>query len=246
MTHSSSQAFDAYRQAFSDLIEELLRSRPEGLWKLLRLNKEEDAIFVWTAMYIIGDASMAIQNFLRFGLDGPAKYEDVGERYLRLYGLLNATYIQQDAVLKLYRLMSVPDPKNAKRRIESLQIRVLRHKVGAHGVDYLNRDIGKLESFVPVRARLEQFQCEYMNNETLALQRVDLKQCVEEHSKLMVQLLATIYEKTAKTAYKGNEKKLQKHKEKLQDLKIIRDGGVVMESPGGDKFVIQLNSYNET
>ncbi len=188
---------------------------------------------------------MAIQNFLRFGLDGPARYEDIGERYLRLYGLLNAAYIQQDAVLKLYRLMSVPDPKNVKRWIDSLQIRDLRHKVGAHGVAYVNKDIRTLESFVPVRARLEQFQCEYMNNETLAFQRVDLKQCVEEHSKLMVELLATIYEKATKTAYKGNQKKLEKHKEKLHDLGIIRDGGIIIESPGGDKLV-QLNVHHQT
>jgi len=190
-------------------------------------------------MYIVGDTSMAIQNFLRFGLDGPTKYEDEGERYLRLYGLLNASYIQQDAVLKLYKLMNVPYPKNAKQRIDRLQIRDLRHKVGAHSVDYMNKDIGKIEPFVPVRARLEQFTCEYMNNETLVLQRVDLKECVEEHSKLMVELLATIYEKAVKTAYKGNEKKLQKYKEKLDDLKIIRDGGVVMKAAGGDKLIIR-------
>jgi len=233
------EVLDAYRQALSDLISELLRARQEVLWKLLRLNKEKDSNFVWTAMYIVGDTSMAIQNFLRFGLDGPTKYEDEGERYLRLYGLLNASYIQQDAVLKLYKLMNVPYPKNAKQRIDRLQIRDLRHKVGAHSVDYMNKDIGKIEPFVPVRARLEQFTCEYMNNETLVLQRVDLKECVEEHSKLMVELLATIYEKAVKTAYKGNEKKLQKYKEKLDDLKIIRDGGVVMKAAGGDKLIIR-------
>jgi hypothetical protein len=233
-----SEALDAYRQALCDLISELLRGRQEVLWKLLRLNREKDSNFLWTAMYIVGDTSIAIQNFLRFGLDGPTKYDDGGERYLRLYGLSNASYIQQDAVLKLYTLLNVPDPKKAKERIDRLQIRSLRHKVGAHGIDYMNKNIGKIETFVPVRARLGQFTCEYMNNETQAIQRVDLKEYIEEHSKLIVELLARIYEKAAKTAYKGNEKKLQKHKEKLHDLKIIGDGGVVMKLPGGHTFII--------
>jgi hypothetical protein len=45
-------------------------------------------------MDIVGDASLAMYNFAEFSLDGPTKYEDTGERYLRLYGLLSAVYIQ--------------------------------------------------------------------------------------------------------------------------------------------------------
>jgi hypothetical protein len=79
-----------------------------------------------------------------------------------------------------------------------------------------------------------------MNNETLAVQTMDLKEFIEEHSKLLLELLATIYAKTVKTAYKGNEKKLREHKEKLNDLSIISNGGVVMETPDGSKFIIRL------
>ena len=240
MRQSFSQSLNKYREAFSDLIGELLQSSPEGLWKLLRLNKKEDSNFAWSAMYIIDDASTAIENFLRFGLDGPTKYDDTGERYLRLYGVLNATFIQQQAILKLYQLMNVPGLENTKKRIYELRIRELRHKVGAHGVDYSSTDSRKLESFVPVRVSLEQFSCDYMNNETLAVETVNLKEFVEEHFKLMLELLATIYEKTVKTAYKGSEKKLREHKEKLNDLNIICNGGVVMETPGGGKFIIRL------
>lgn len=224
MRRSLSESLDSYRQALNDLISELLRSREEPLWKLLRLSKEKDSNFVWTAIYIIGDTSIAIQNFLRFGLNGPTKYEDEGERYLRLYGLLNASYIQQETVLKLYTLMNVPNPKIIKQQIDHLQIRDLRHKIGAHGVDFVNKTNSKLEPFVPVRATLKQFTCEYMNNDTLAFERVNLKECIEEHSKLMVQTLATIYKKAANTAYKGNDKKLREHKEMLDDLKIIEGG----------------------
>ena len=62
-------------------------------------------------------------NFQKYGLDGPTKFEDLGEKYLRLYGFLNATYIQQAAVLSLYKFLNVPNPKEAKKRIEVLKIR---------------------------------------------------------------------------------------------------------------------------
>jgi len=244
MRRSFSESLNAYRQALSDLISELLRSREAALWNLLRLSKEKDSNFVWTAMYIIGDTSIAIQNFLRFGLNGPTRYDDAGERYLRLYGLLNAGYIQQEAVLKLYTLLNVPNPKEMKQRINHLQIRDLRHKIGAHGVDFMNKNISRVEPFVAVRATLKQFTCEYMNNDTQAFERVDLKECVEEHSKLMVEILATIYEKAAKTAYKGNDKKLREHNERLEDLKIMGDGGAVIKLADGKKLTIRLGSRN--
>lgn len=65
----------------------------------------------------------AMGNFQKYGLDGPTKFEDLGEKYLRLYGFLNATYIQQAAVLSLYKFLNVPNPKEAKKRIEVLKIR---------------------------------------------------------------------------------------------------------------------------
>ena len=117
----------------------------------------------------------AIRNFLKFGLDGPTRYEDIGERYLRLYGVLNATYIQQEAILNLYKLMNVPKWNNSKKDISLLKIREVRHKVGAHSNDYLNRSTDRLESFVPVRLCLSLYNCDYINNENLAVEHIDLK-----------------------------------------------------------------------
>ena len=70
--------------------------------KALRLNAPSDWEFICVAMDVVGDAALALGSFLRFSLDGPTRYEDVGEKYLRLYGLLSATYVQQEAIIKLY------------------------------------------------------------------------------------------------------------------------------------------------
>lgn len=118
-----------YADAFRELINDRVWSGKDEPSKLLRLNQESDWSFICVAMDIVGDASLAIDNFLEFGLDGPTKYDSTGERYLRLYGLLSAVYIQQEAVRKLFSLMNCPNPKQIKSKYDVLEIRLLRHQM---------------------------------------------------------------------------------------------------------------------
>ena len=99
-------------------------------------------------MPIIPDTNQAIQNFLRFGLDGPTKYDELGEKYLRLYGDLNATYIQQEALLKLYKLANAPNLKGTTAQTHSLRIRELRNKFGAHTINFSKSKEEPEESYV--------------------------------------------------------------------------------------------------
>src|SRR5215470_16355633 len=189
MTKSVVELLDTYAKAFRDLVNERLSGGKKSATELLRLNKKDDWGFICTSMHIVGDASTAIRNFLQFGIDGPTKYQDIGERYLRLYGVLNATYIQQQAIIKLYKLMNVPDPNDAKKKIEALRITEVRHKVGVHSVNYQNSNTSSIESFVPVRVSLSGFNCDYINNESLIIEHVDLKCCLEKHLTFMVDIL---------------------------------------------------------
>ncbi|MEM9391533.1 MAG: hypothetical protein AAGA02_13735 [Bacteroidota bacterium] len=47
-----------------------------------------------SGIFLLEDTSQAIDNYFEFGLEGPTKYKNFGERYLRLYGLLNSAYMQ--------------------------------------------------------------------------------------------------------------------------------------------------------
>jgi hypothetical protein len=239
MCHSTNDILDTYGQAFRDLINVKVWSRNKGVRELLRLNKDDDWNFICAAMDIIGDACAAIKNFLQFGLDGPTRYDEVGEKYLRLYGVLNATYIQQEAVLKLYKLTNAPKLKEARNQVESLQIREVRHKLGAHSTDYLNNTTRRIESYIPVRATLSGFICEYFNNETRSSKRADLRNCLNEHFEVLVDLMDKVYEKTVNTLYRGEKEKREEFLEKLKDLRVIKDGGLVVTSSEGRKIVIQ-------
>lgn len=74
----------------------------------LGLQLEDNWGFLCTSMDLIEDSNLAIENFAKFQLEGPTKYNDEGEKYLRLYGFLNAVHIQQNALVTLFALLKVP------------------------------------------------------------------------------------------------------------------------------------------
>ncbi|OGQ95132.1 MAG: hypothetical protein A2521_00280 [Deltaproteobacteria bacterium RIFOXYD12_FULL_57_12] len=172
---------------------------------------------------------------------------DTGEKYLRLYGVLNATYVQQQAIHNLFKLNNVPNPNKAKEKIEKLRIREVRHKLGAHSNDYLNRDENKIESYVLTRFTLSGYKCDFLNNETAKHESVDLKSDIEEHLNLMVELLDETFEKAIKTFYRSDGKKKDIFLEKLKDLRIEKQGGMVLQVPNGPKIIITMTTTrNET
>lgn len=237
----------SYVDAYRELVNSRTWSSEESIIKALRLNKDEDWGFICTAMDIVGDACLAIENFLRFGLEGPTRYDDTGEKYLRLYGVLNATYVQQQAIHNLFKLNNVPKPNDAKQKIENLRIREVRHKLGAHSNDYLNRDQNKIESYVLTRFTLAGYRCEFLNNETTKHEIVDLKSDIEEHLNLMVELLDETYEKAIKTFYRSAGKKKDSFLEKLKDLRIEKQDGMVFQVSNGPKIIITMaTTMNET
>jgi hypothetical protein len=79
---------EKYLSAFRDLINVKVFESDKSVKELLRLNTRADWEFLCAAMDIIADASAAILHVQMFGLSGPTKYDDMGERYLRLYGCL--------------------------------------------------------------------------------------------------------------------------------------------------------------
>ena len=66
-------------------------------------------------IFLLEDTSDATDNYNKFGLDGPTKYENIGEKYLRLYGILNAAYMQFITCHEFYRMFKVSGHKKFKK-----------------------------------------------------------------------------------------------------------------------------------
>lgn len=217
-----------YADAFRSLVNAKVWRRDEVPDKALKLNDRRDWEFICVAMDVVGDAALALGNFLRFSLDGPARYEDVGERYLRLYGLLSAAYVQQQAVLKLYSLMNCPKPKEVQAEFNNLDIRVLRHQLASHSLDFLAPGESKTQAFVPVRIGLSGFACMVTENRGGTTRTVQLDLAITEHCKAITSVLDRVYEKSVKTLFKGQADKISEFQRKLEDLRFIRDGNMII------------------
>ena len=194
-------------------------------------------------MDVVEDACTAINNFLKFGLNGPTKYDDVGEKYLRLYGILSATYIQQQALLKLHQLMNVPPSlEEGKKLVDGLLIRSLRHKLCSHSTNYHDKSSDSVQAYIPIRFDLENFNCTYATNGRGDHSSVDLKEAVDEHLMTMIELLDRILEKAQRTLFKGQEtsKNCIEFSEKLRELRILRKGGFVVQLPNSSKLIVTM------
>ncbi len=232
------KVLDEYSRAFRDLINEKVLPSKKSIKETLRLNKDDDWNFLCSAMDIIGGSSAALENFLRFGLDGPTRYNDVGEKHLRLYGALNATYMQQKALLKLYKLTNAPDLKETQAQIHSLGIREVRNKFGAHSIDFSkDRKTKQTESYAPAEVSLSGFRFQFFNQTTKKVEEVDLQESLDEHLKAVINSLDCICEKTINTLYRGDQKHLDEWNKKLEILRIKKGGGIVAPLPNGSKLV---------
>lgn len=200
----------------------------------LKLNSADDWGILCASMDVIDDSLLGIENFLKFGIDGPTRYGDIGEKYIRLYGALNATYLQQQAIINLFKISNTDSPGSAQDMINTLLIRTIRHKLGAHAVDYENKLDDVTESFVPVRFTLGGMECSYYNNRTLKQETVNLQDAIAEHLDLMATMYAELYEKSVRTIYKSNLDKIALLLKNVSDGQAKRNGDIVVRSPSGD------------
>lgn len=236
---SKIRAVESYSDAFRDLVNDRVGWKGEPARKL-RLNAEGDWSFICVAMDILGDASLALHNFVEFGIDGPTKYDDTGEKYLRLYGLLSAGYVQQQAALKLHKLMNCTHQKEFKAKADELKIRALRHQLASHSLDCIDYADKSVSAFVPIRIDLGGYNCTVTENRGDRSASYNLKNAVTEHCEFMLELLDAIYEKSHKTLFKNNHVKLAEHGEKLKELRQIKAGNLVIRGvgPGASNIVI--------
>jgi hypothetical protein len=182
-----------YEIAYRDLVTSKNWNSNQNVKKTLRLNKSQDWSFICTALDVIGDTTLAIKNFSDYGLECATHRGDDGEKYLRLYGILNSAYLQQEAIYSLCKYNNSPDPQKVMEEIKKLKIFEIRNKIGAHSSSYIANKGGSssleiYEPYIPIRHSLTAYTFEYLNNEILDLETVNLVECLEKHLILIIDL----------------------------------------------------------
>lgn len=98
-------------------------------------------------LYLLEDTSNAIDNYLEFGLEGPTKYKNIGESYLRLYGLLNSTNMQYVCCREFNKMFKSKSLIKYKKESKNLKIIKARNAAASHSINYFEdgmRDFYKI------------------------------------------------------------------------------------------------------
>ena len=115
------------------------RSLPEEefnreLQKALQFEHRDNSFLLESCADLIEDTDYAIQEFLKNGLQSNVNSQ--GELYLRLYGILNAIYLQINTIIELVEIFKIPNKKEIVSKFKDLDIYKLRNMVGSHTVNY--------------------------------------------------------------------------------------------------------------
>ena len=123
-------------------------------------NTRKNWNFVIDSLYLLEDVQLAKENFGRFNLSGPTKYDDIGEQYLRLYGIYNACYLEKQAIFKIMKVLGLSFDE---ARINRLSLFEFRKYFGSHTVNVGHK--GYEHSYILDRSTLSNGQIEgYSSN----------------------------------------------------------------------------------
>lgn len=237
------EIFKEYNKAFRKLFNDKVFTLPdkpnitEDIKKALKLTKNEDWNFLATAPFIIDDTNDAFENFIKWGFNGVTKLEDRGEYRLRLYGLLNAVYLQRNAVLAIFNLCKVMNLKSEREKVDKLKILGIRHKLAAHSINYLDETSQKREAFLLAQGETPDYSCIYENvSQGLYYQKIDLLDELNKYLLHVLRLYDKCYEKLAKTIYATNKDKIAEVMEPINELREKRNGIGIISLPNGKKI----------
>lgn len=119
------------RMCFSELADTFSGKKfTEQIHKSLGLS-EYIYNFVLSSYFSLEDTQLAKENFFRFWLQGPTKYENLGEIYLRFYGALSMFWLQHDALITIYSKLG-NRPEEMINAFKKTKIIRLRNIAGAH------------------------------------------------------------------------------------------------------------------
>ena len=227
-----------YLKEFRKLVNDCLvtndESKDKNIKDLFGLKTVEDWNFICVSMDIAERSNSAICNFLRFSLNGPTKYENEGEKFLRLYGVLNAAYLQQEAIKQLRKRFNLEHDE----KVDTIRIRDIRNKIGAHSPSQGYRE-EKKRAYLTVL--LSDFKCFYAYYETEDEKRpftsfprkdVDLEECLKEHCRDLIEVFDRTYKELIEKFWQEDGSKSDKYTEKLKDLRIKKNGGEVFRING--------------
>ena len=113
------------------------------LCKKMKFNNPYDLKQFRSCIDLLEDTQDAIDEVFKNGLK--TKFNSHGEKYLRLYGVLNAYWLQAEAIADLIRLFNWKTQDETRNKLKSFKIIEVRNKIASHTTNYVMRNTKKNE-----------------------------------------------------------------------------------------------------
>ncbi len=210
----------------------------------LKFKNAKDWIVLCSVMDLLNDTELAKQNYDQFELSGPTKISSIGEQYLRLYGIVNAIYLQKSAIASFIELVNLPYKKKIMETLNNLEVMQFRHIVGAHTVDFIENN--KINPHQIQRYPLDGDIISTMDSDN-KFKDFELKKLILEYNACVEELLVRATEKFVNSALKNGGEKLKQYLEKIELIKFELAGNTVVYNEIGEvtlKIAINYNLNN--
>lgn len=171
--------------------------------------------FLVSSLDTIDDSHFAITTFQNHKIENGQKF-NTGENYLRLYGILSAVYIQQQALIKLSDLFKTGRIEELKSSFDSLDITFLRHCISAHPMNF-NQN-GTKVSFRIDRNSLNDNGLLSIRDEFNEIKAFNIYDCLNDYISLAEDCLKTISRKVISNCYQTAREKFNDLNEKLDRI----------------------------
>ncbi|AZB18455.1 hypothetical protein EG352_12005 [Chryseobacterium indologenes] len=180
---------------------------------------------ILNSYYVINDTELAKASFNKFGLQGPSRHTDIGERYLRLYGLLNSVYQQKIAMDNLMEVFKLTNYKKLSKELAECNLITLRNKIASHPSNYMDIQTDsehKFDVYEISRPDLQIDKITLLRNQN-HFENFDLVNTIKEFDNKVEDILQLITEKIIKKIFNNQGK----HYEEFIKVNLIRDGAII-------------------
>lgn len=174
------------------------------------------------AFYVFEDTELAKKDFNEFGLQGACRHRNTGEKYLRLYGILNSFYQQFLALRNLMELFKLEPRADYIEKLQETDCIKLRNKIAAHSTNYSeDRNNKQFDVYEISRPELERENVRLHRNQE-DFETCNLNSAISDFDKKIQIVLSSIIEKFLKKKFNNQGK----HYKDFQKIEKLRNGAV--------------------
>lgn len=203
--------------------------------KFYGFEKEFGWNIILNSYYIIDDTELAKKSFKQFYLQGPSRHQDIGERYLRLYGFLNCVYQQKLAIDNLMEVFKFPQQKEFSKRLNENELLILRNKIGAHPSNYKHLKENseyKFDVYEISRPALKRDKLKLLRNQN-DFEDYELANSIKDFNELIEEILRELTGKIIKKLFNNQGKIFNDY----QRINEIKNGAIIF-----DKTIIRFEN----